>query len=116
MKINFYILSYVLLLIVFAVYLIKTANKKKRFETAVNSVREQKSIPRFRNHTNAINWLITQHSKVLDLPINLLDSAERTEIISHCIISSQLLYNKTKDNFWKEVTNKLRTDYERGHY
>lgn len=116
MKINFYILSYVLLLIIFAVYVVKASNRKKRFEKAVNSVREQKSVPRFRNHSNAINWLITQHSKVLDLPLNLLDGEERTEIISHCLISSQLLYNKTKDNFWKEVTNELKSRYERGCY
>jgi hypothetical protein len=94
----------------------KTQNKKKRFQDAINSVKEQKSIPRFRNHSNAINWLITQHSKVYDLPINLLDGSDRTEIICHCIISSQLLYNKTKDHFWKEVTNKLKSNYERGFY
>jgi len=116
MKINFYILSYILLLIVFTVYLIRTSKNKKRFENAINSVVEQKSVPRFRNPTNAINWLITQHSKVNELPINLLDSTERKEIIGHCIISAQLIYNKTKDSFWKEVTKKLKNEYERSCY
>jgi hypothetical protein len=113
---KFYIVSYVLFFVAFAIIYIRATRNQKAFDKVIKSVKEQKSIPHFRNKNNALSWLLSQHAKVKDIPVNLLDSSDRTEVVCNAIVSAHLIYIKTKDPLWKEVWISLKENYERGIY